>query len=291
MKCLCLVVLFFALIHAQNTQNCGYDTVRYPKQPTYCGLKAITDFPFESKRSGPPVCIVIGQCDYRNPDAPPNATLFQPLYKIVFWPKCDVFTLLEINDAFINHTVRRVTVDNNGTLTNQTVFDYVMNNTSLAISIEIGQVTSTPQPIYSFPCTDESCFTVPFFTAIAEVDGNYVKGITWDDAGCFNCDGAACIEGFCGINTWSQCNHGPDKEGGSFDCDIKVYFGWFGADSRGNYLTSAGQRFSAFRSYSLATAYDSAAATIAAEKPSFPSDLPNQFDGTNFDDSNSQPAP
>jgi hypothetical protein len=244
-------------------------------------LKSITDFPFEQKRAGPPICIVLGECD-RSPDAPPNATLFRPVNKIVFWPTVDVFTLLEVNDAFTGVSVRNVSEENNGTFTNVRREFRVMNSSNLAISLEIGNVASPAQPVYSSPCTEDSCFIVPFFTGIVEVDGNVVKGVSWDDAGCFNCDGAACIEGFCGINTWQQCA-GPNS-GGKFDCDIKVYLGWFGGDARGNYLTSAGQRFSAFRSYSLASAYDAAAQTVAAERPRFPTELPNQFDGDNFDD-------
>jgi hypothetical protein len=208
------------------------------------------------------------------------------LYKIVFWPRVDIFTLLEINDIFFNYTVLREAYNNNGTLFNDTRRVYIMNNTQLAISIEMGTVASAPKPIFSFPCNDDSCYVVPFFTAIVEVDSNYVRSITWDDAGCFNCGDAACIEGFCGVNRGTQCYRGPEGAGGNFDCDIKVYLGWFGADSAGTYLTSAGQRLSAFRSYSVASAYDSAAATIAAERPQFPTDLPNQFDGTDFSGDN-----
>jgi hypothetical protein len=41
-------------------------------------------------------------------------------------------------------------------------------------------------------------------------------------------------------------------------CDLKVFVVWTGSDARGNYLTSVNKRFSRFRQFNIATAYQSA---------------------------------
>ena len=41
-------------------------------------------------------------------------------------------------------------------------------------------------------------------------------------------------------------------------CDLKVFIVWAGTDSKGNVLTSVNKRFSRFRQFDVATAYQSA---------------------------------
>ena len=55
-----------------------------------------------------------------------------------------------------------------------------------------------------------------------------------------------------------------------------MYLGWYGTDVNGRYLTSAGKRFSNFRSYSANAAAQSAANTAQANSPAF-GNLPNPF--------------
>ena len=63
---------------------------------------------------------------------------------------------------------------------------------------------------------------------------------------------------------------GPTDE--QTDCDLKIYVSWFGTDKDGNYLISAGKRLSAFRSWSLKSAYESASQTLKDNQPD-----PDQF--------------
>jgi len=275
MKLAFLLALAFAVGSSLAQQvACGYNTTLYPNgPPTYCNLSpsGSNDFPFQRRDTSPPICFVFGECD-QSPQ--PNATYFTPLWKIAFWPQQDIFTLLQVFNAFSNGQFNLTYNDTFGHQQFEKV--QLMNSTKLAMQIEIGDKTTGAQPFYSFPCEPENpqvgCSIVPFFTAIITVDGRRATSIAWDNAGCFSCNGPACISGpgssFCGIDYNSRCL-GPNTDG-TTDCDPKVYLGWFGQDSNGAYLTSAGQRLSAFRSYSLAAAYNSAADTAQSAAPSFP---------------------
>jgi len=91
-------------------------------------------------------------------------------------------------------------------------------------------------------------YVVPFWTLIITLDNGYVQSLDWDDGclgGCSPCQDATCV-----VNI-DQCQ-------GSASCDPKFFLGWFGTDSDGRYLISAGERYSRFRSYSLSSAFSSA---------------------------------
>jgi len=114
---------------------------------------------------------------------------------------------------------------------------------------------------------------VPFWTAIINLKDGIVTEIIWDD-GCYGCASDYCIEQTCGINH-NKCR----AQGGSSNCDLKVYLAWFGTDKNGRYLTSAGKRLSRFRNYSVNFAFNTAvdvAEGAAPDPPVFSGQLANE---------------
>jgi len=121
-----------------------------------------------------------------------------------------------------------------------------------------GQVSPVKQRVQS----GSPVYVVPFWTAIINVDSGIVTSITWDD-GCYGCSGNECIMETCGVDIGTCWSNGVD-------CSLKVYVCWFGTDSTGYYLTSAGKRLSQFREYSIDYAFNSATQTGASLVPSPP---------------------
>lgn len=118
-----------------------------------------------------------------------------------------------------------------------------------------------------------SGFAVPVYTAILHVNRGELEGITWDD-GCFFCDGggAECVETSYNEDR-SQITTGDlagknckvaDAEcaANPADCALKLYIVWTGTDSNGEFLTSAGVRFSRFKQYDTGKLYNSARARV-----------------------------
>jgi len=104
---------------------------------------------------------------------------------------------------------------------------------------------------------DSDNYIVPFWTLIVTLDGGRVSKLEWDDGCLGSC--SPCVDSTCGIPI-GNCNS-------QAACDPKFYIGWFGTDRNGRYLTSAGKRFSRFRSYSLSSAFNNAYAATEAQAP------------------------
>ena len=108
----------------------------------------------------------------------------------------------------------------------------------------------------------------PFLTAIIDVNGGVVRGITWDDA-CVFCGGTECVENTydyngtpqnqssAGQNTRScfvsteDCNALLSSNSSSTVCDLTLYTVWTGTDANGIALQSQSYRFSAFPAQEL----------------------------------------
>jgi len=110
----------------------------------------------------------------------------------------------------------------------------------------------------------------PILTAVINVDMGVVKNISWDDGCYFTDDGVSASIQSCAPNAYSAVNtsaltdipapaNGHDTaltkqscDGNAPNfCDLAVYVAWVGRDSAGNYMGSAGRRFSIFRNYAL----------------------------------------
>lgn len=154
-------------------------------------------------------------------------------------------------------------------------------------------VTSSVPKIFKVidvnPCiygNGSSIYTIPLYTVIINVADGQVASITWDD-GCFFCasNGGDCIPNALDVNTSSPITDSEEFRGcrqpsdycypastvttnASIDtnvtetlpqspCDLKVFVVWTGTDKNGQYMTSAGKRFSRFRQYATASAYQS----------------------------------
>lgn len=129
--------------------------------------------------------------------------------------------------------------------------------------------------------------TIPVWTAIIKMDNGVVTDIGWDD-GCFFCaeNGADCVNNAVDVNGTAEivsdalrsCREpsatcypptqplpngtasGSVAQQNLTDtgCDLKVFLTWTGTDRKGQFLRSAGKRFSRFRQFGIATMYQSA---------------------------------
>lgn len=132
--------------------------------------------------------------------------------------------------------------------------------------------------------------TLPVYTMIVSMADGVVTDIGWDD-GCFFCaeNGDDCVKSalnattstlidsdtFVGCRSTADTCYPPARplpnatagDGGNSTgnatltlspCDLKVFVTWTGTDKNGQYLTSAGQRFSRYRAFGIATMYQSA---------------------------------
>jgi hypothetical protein len=138
--------------------------------------------------------------------------------------------------------------------------------------------------------------TVPLYTVIIGMDRGKVSYIAWDD-GCFFCtaSGPDCVDTAVNVNGTEtgvvsdsslmgcrqtlDSSYSPPQDNcypaatipsNSSDgnstvstnvttpCDLKVFVTWTGTDSNGKFLTSAGQRFSRYRSFGVANLYQDA---------------------------------
>lgn len=105
-------------------------------------------------------------------------------------------------------------------------------------------------------------FAYPYLTAIIDVSGGVVTGITWDDS-CVFCGGNECEENTLDYNgvMKTQAESGQPSRGcyvpaetcnQNFQdrtenvCDVTVHVVWTGSDSNGKSLLSSAFRYSAF---------------------------------------------
>jgi len=134
--------------------------------------------------------------------------------------------------------------------------------TSITTDSKTGEITSSID------------YVVPYWVAIINMQDGVPKSIQWDD-GCYACSGDACINQTCAVDINSCYPIDPTSQ---TDCDLKVYIAWFGTDSSGTYLTSAGKVPSRFLEYSVSSAVSSAAFQAYDQVPDAP-----QFSGNGVD--------
>ncbi|GLE03363.1 hypothetical protein PINS_up012253 [Pythium insidiosum] len=158
-------------------------------------------------------------------------------YRTVFMPVADQFTVFRIANSW-NDT--RIGADPAGAY---------LTISSMAMRSAYKLYASDAGHIY------------PFLTAIISVKKGQVQGVSWDD-GCYFCGSEMCEpnlyrfasnvssrvakEGYTCYNNVATCS-GPNAT----SCDLTIYIGWTGTDSKGNYLSSAGLRMSQFTKYSI----------------------------------------
>lgn len=132
--------------------------------------------------------------------------------------------------------------------------------------------------------------TLPLYTVIIKMDTGVVTDIGWDD-GCFFCaeNTDECMHNSFSVNssteisddTYRGCRKATDEcypetftnaatnstnssssstnvTLTTSDCDLKIFVTWTGTDKNGQYLRSASKRFSRYRAFGIATAYQSA---------------------------------
>jgi hypothetical protein len=109
----------------------------------------------------------------------------------------------------------------------------------------------------------------PFLTAIIDVNGGVVEGITWDDS-CVFCGSDVCEENTYDFNgnAQTQQSSGQPSKGcyvsetactnddikqteDQTECDLTLYVVWTGTDSDGKTFQSAANRFSQFPAQEL----------------------------------------
>jgi len=218
-----------------NTTNCTYQPV---VPPVAAGSPMLT------------LCNTTYRGSWAKYDTAPICIVIGGIAKIYFHPQVDIFTLLDVvarPAEFGNERER---------------FD----DLNMWVTVETAGVAAP----WKYRRDQQPGGTVvPFWTAIITMDNGRPTGITWDD-GCYGCDGAHCVMQTCSVD-FADC-YSPAT---NIDCDVKVYLGWFGTDSNGQYLISAGKRLSQFRQYSIAAAANSAAQTGSNLLPAFQGDFTN----------------
>jgi len=100
-------------------------------------------------------------------------------------------------------------------------------------------------------------FYVPFWTLIITLIDGTISNLEWDD-GCLSCSGDQCVDSTCALDAGTCYSN---DAGTTVDCEPKIFVGWYGTDRSGVYLTSAGERLSRFREWSVNSAYDGAVQT------------------------------
>lgn len=171
--------------------------------------------------------------------------------------------------------------------------------------------------------------TVPLYTVIIGLDRGKVSYIAWDD-GCFFCtaSGPDCVPTAVNVNgtdttvvsdsSLTGCRQSLDSAYSppqdncypaatipsnatsgnatvstnvTTPCDLKVFVTWTGTDSNGKFLTSAGQRFSRYRSFGVANLYQDAlnvgdqALNIANSALNIAQGIPGRITGDSGSDS------
>lgn len=114
---------------------------------------------------------------------------------------------------------------------------------------------------------DGNVKTMTVITAIVLVDEGKIVDITYDD-GCFFCDENDASK--CVLDTFIQDPPSilqnddyrncalTDSECSGTNCDLNFYVVWSGTDVNGEFMRSAGMRFSRFRSFGVEGLYNSA---------------------------------
>jgi len=147
----------------------------------------------------------------------------------MFYPVVDEFTLLEIDQSF-----------------NESWLDDPKD--VVYIRVEVGK-KSSPWRRRS-QINGGIRYTVPFLTLIIETVDGIVSKLYWDDS-CGTCvSPSMCVGQSCGV-AYDGCQS-------SYNCNLQIYVGWFGTDSRQDYMQSAGKRLSRFRGASLRGALNTA---------------------------------
>lgn len=134
------------------------------------------------------------------------------------------------------------------------------SNTPACMNNALDTGTWEPVPDASFAgCAQDAttCFStsVPTTTVNASsvVSGANLTDANLTDANATNATTAALAANGTGTGGLANASSLP-----SSSCDLKIFISWTGTDSAGNYLTSSSKRFSRFRQYGTATAYQSA---------------------------------
>jgi hypothetical protein len=183
-----------------------------------------------------------------------------------------------------NFTCNNIT----GSATQGYYYDNVFDVLTLNISTYYPRIYKRT---YYNPCSasaSSAIYTIPLYTAIISAVNGVPNAITFDD-GCYFCGynnaggpGAPCsysgftTNGSLPIDDVAIVNCASDQTvcypSASFSnnsntnssyatvssCDLKLYVVWTGTDRNGKYFTSAGMRFSSFRQFGVATAYQGA---------------------------------
>lgn len=164
--------------------------------------------------------------DYSIDDSIPICLHFSNGQKIVFTPKLDTYSAIQVKGAY----------------------DYFKNETDISFVVQSDDSNVTdPTPYKS-----EGLVASVFSLVITMKDGN-VDELNWDND-CNQCSDD-CLslldEEVCAENANDNCST-------SEDCDPRLYVSWIGTDKDNLPLTSAGMRISQFRKYSVYKSYDEA---------------------------------
>eukprot|EP01084_Bolivina_argentea_P171623 297349_1 len=135
-----------------------------------------------------------------------------------FNTRTDEYSLVVLVDSMLGETA-----NNNAT---QWISDDVSQ-----VKFEAGNYTTTAMNIRYEDVDSGIWYAFTQLTLVIVVTNGKIDEIVWD-TGCYACDSSDCINGNCGI-PFSECTSAGN-------CDFSAYISWYGTDSNGQYLLSAG---------------------------------------------------
>lgn len=188
--------------------------------------------------------------------------------------------------------VPSISAANNNSLTFYTVFDMASYGVYTDFPRVYKQMNYAPSVSNPAVLGVASIQTFPIWTLIIQAERGVIQNLVWDE-GCIFCaeNGPECLATSFNASSSSvadfssvfrQCSSDmatcyPPSEGGSLvgnstggnstayngtlpdgGCDLKVFITWTGTDRNGQYFTSANKRFSRYRAFAVATAWQSA---------------------------------
>ena len=130
----------------------------------------------------------------------------------------------------------------------------------MGVQIEAGNITSSTM-FARYIDDDDDVWVFNQLSLVLFVDEGKITELIWDK-GCYACEDANCIEGNCAIPL-------TDCVATTNNCDFSVYLSWYGTDTDGRYLLSAGQRLSQFQKTSARSYYDYVKNTLGTDDIDF----------------------
>eukprot|EP00483_Globobulimina_turgida_P005123 UN05133 len=213
------ISLVFILLHAEDLDSYGW-----------CGTQSGDTFRYLDDGLRP-FCF-----KFKNAATGPGGPYPYTTY-FYFGTRVDLYTLVTVSGSNLGETI----ATENNTLNWRPGAD-------VGVKFEAGNKTTTTMLARKVDAETGKSWVFTQLSVVIILDQGHVDEVLWDK-GCYSCGEDTCIEGNCAV-LQDDCQAGTNK------CDFSAYISWYGTDTDGRYLLSAGQRLSQFQSVSAKSYYD-----------------------------------